>query len=131
MTGLPRLHATSTVAAPTVGTGDENGADALRRALGEEAAGTGRLVVGVSVDCHQGEGVVGHEITLRTAPTTTRRITVASAPSSAGRGGTTSGSTVPAAHRAVHPVTHPQIEGAHDDERKEAPDQGSRPGRDG
>jgi hypothetical protein len=52
---LPGLHAAGTVAAPTVGAGDEHRPDALGRSLGQHSPGARGLVVGMRMDGHEGE----------------------------------------------------------------------------
>jgi hypothetical protein len=56
---LAGLHAAGTIAELTVGAGDDHRADAFGCSQGKDPACADGLVVGVGVDCHEGEGGEG------------------------------------------------------------------------
>ena len=62
--GIARLDTPRPVTATAVGTRHEDRADALRRVPREDPSGSGGLVVGVGVYCHERQGPVGHETVL-------------------------------------------------------------------
>ncbi|CAM5702756.1 hypothetical protein SHIRM173S_01791 [Streptomyces hirsutus] len=64
MPGIARLDTPRPVTATAVGTRHENRADAFRRVPREDPSGSGGLVVGVGVYCHERQGPVGHETVL-------------------------------------------------------------------
>ena len=59
--GIARLDAPRSVTAAAVGTRHENRADAFRRVPREDPSGSGGLVVGVGVHCHERQRPVSHE----------------------------------------------------------------------
>lgn len=61
MPGITWLDTPRSITATAVGTGHENRADAFRRVLREDPTGSGGLVVGVGVYCHERQGPVSHE----------------------------------------------------------------------
>ena len=62
--GIARLDTPRSVTATAVGTRHENRADAFRRVPREDPSGSGGLVVGVGVYCHERQGPVSHETVL-------------------------------------------------------------------